>query len=83
MATTTGRKLTREQRQGMLYLRHGFRTEPHFVAYLGRRIAGAGALDRPQHLRPAAADLDRAHTGAARTRPARYADQMIFEGFVP
>src|SRR5207249_5557714 len=27
------KKLMKEQRQSMLYLRHGFRTEPHFVAY--------------------------------------------------
>ena len=27
------KKLTKEQRDGMLFLRHGFRTEPHFVAF--------------------------------------------------
>jgi glycerophosphoryl diester phosphodiesterase len=27
------KKLTREQRDSMLYLRHAFRTEPHFVAF--------------------------------------------------
>ena len=46
------------------------RTRPHFVAYLGQRPARARRLDRPQRFRPAAADLDRAHAGAARTRRA-------------
>ena len=42
---------------------------PHpapFRRLLGRRAAGRGALDRPQHLRPAAPELDRAHAGTAR-----------------
>ena len=71
---------TPAQRQGMLHLRHAFRTRPHFVAYWVDELPSAGALDCPPHLRPAAADLDRAHAGAA-ARAARYADQMIFEGF--
>ena len=60
-------KLTPAQRDGMLHLRHAFRTRPHFVSFWVERVAGAGALDRPQYFRPAAADLDRAHAGAART----------------
>ena len=55
-----------EQRRGMTQLRHAFRTRPHFVAYWVERAAGGGALDRPQHFRPAAAGLDRANAGAAR-----------------
>ena len=39
-------------------------------AYRVNELPAAGALDRAAHLRPAAADLDRAHTGAARTRRA-------------
>ena len=39
-----------------------------FRRVLGQPVAGAGALDRPPYLRPAAAGLDRAHPGAARTR---------------
>ena len=42
---------------------------PHPAAFrrlLGGRAAGGRPLDRPQHFRPAAADLDRAHAGAAR-----------------
>ena len=58
---------TPAQRQGMLHLRHAFRTRPHFVAYWVDDLPAPGALDRPQHLRLATVDLDRAHTGAART----------------
>ena len=53
---------------------------PHPAAFrrlLGQRVAGAGALDRPQHFRPAAADLDRAHAGTARARrPLRGSDDL-------
>ena len=38
-----------------------------FRGVLGQPIAGAGALDRPQHLWLPAADLDGAHARAART----------------
>ena len=44
---------------------------PHPAAFrrlLGRRVAGAGALDRPHRFRPAFVDLDRAHAGAAAAR---------------
>ena len=64
----------------MLHLRHAFRTRPHFVAYLGQRIAGGGALDRPQHLRLPLLTWT-VRTPEQRERAARYADQMIFEGF--
>jgi glycerophosphoryl diester phosphodiesterase len=76
------KKLTREQRDGMLYLRHGFRTEPHFVAYrvdqlpapapwIARNIFGCPLLTWT------------VRTREQRKRAARYADQMIFEGFRP
>ena len=75
-------KLTREQRNSMLSLRHGFRTEPHFVAYwvnqlpapapwIARNIFGCPLLTWT------------VRTPEQRERAARYADQMIFEGFVP
>jgi glycerophosphoryl diester phosphodiesterase len=75
-------KLTKEQRDSMLYLRHGFRTEPHFVAYwvnqlpapapwIARNIFGCPLLTWT------------VRTPEQRQRAARYADQMIFEGFVP
>jgi glycerophosphoryl diester phosphodiesterase len=75
-------ELTREQRDGMLYLRHGFRTQPHFVAFwvnelpapapwIARNIFGCPLLTWT------------VRTPEQRERAARYADQMIFEGFVP
>jgi glycerophosphoryl diester phosphodiesterase len=76
------KKLTKQQRDSMLYLRHGFRTEPHFVAYwvdqlpapapwIARNIFGCPLLTWT------------VRTPGQRERAARYADQMIFEGFVP
>ena len=41
-----------------------------FRRLLGQPTAGAGAVDRAQYLWLSAADLDRAHAGAARTRGA-------------
>jgi glycerophosphoryl diester phosphodiesterase len=75
-------KLTPEQRQGMLYLRHAFRTRPHFVAFwvdqlpatapwIARNIFGLPLLTWT------------VRTAEQRERARRYADQMIFEGFVP
>jgi glycerophosphoryl diester phosphodiesterase len=76
------KKLTKEQRDGMLHLRHSFRTEPHFVAYwvdqlpapapwIARNIFGCPLLTWT------------VRTKEQRERAARYADQMIFEGFIP
>src|SRR5215831_18867403 len=76
------KKLTKEQRDSMLYLRHGFRTEPHFVAFwvdqlpapapwIARNVFGCPLLTWT------------VRTPEQRERAARYADQMIFEGFVP
>jgi len=75
-------KLTPSQRDDMLYLRHGFRTRPHFVAYwvdqlpapapwIARNIFGCPLLTWT------------VRTPEQRDKAARYADQMIFEGFVP
>jgi glycerophosphoryl diester phosphodiesterase len=75
-------KLTPAQRDSMLYLRHGFRTEPHFVAYwvnqlpspapwIARNVFGCSLLTWT------------VRTPEQRERAAQYADQMIFEGFVP
>jgi glycerophosphoryl diester phosphodiesterase len=71
-----------EQRQGMTYLRHAFRTRPHFVAYwvnelpavvpwIARNVFGLPLLGWT------------VRTPEQRARAARYADQMIFEGFLP
>jgi glycerophosphoryl diester phosphodiesterase len=75
-------KLTQAQRDNMLYLRHGFHTEPHFVAYwvdqlpapapwIARNIFGLPLLTWT------------VRTTEQRRRAALYADQMIFEGFIP
>jgi glycerophosphoryl diester phosphodiesterase len=73
---------TPAQRRGMLYLRHAFRTRPHFVAYwidelpsaapwIARNIFGLPLLTWT------------VRTPEQRERAARYTDQMIFEGFRP
>jgi glycerophosphoryl diester phosphodiesterase len=75
-------KLTEAQRDSMLYLRHGFRTQPHFVAFkvdhlpapapwIARNVFGCTLLSWT------------VRTPEQRARAAQYADQMIFEGFVP
>jgi glycerophosphoryl diester phosphodiesterase len=76
------KKLTPEQRESMLHLRHAFRTRPHFVAYrfddlpatapwIARNIFGLPLLTWT------------VHAPEQRAGAARYADQMIFEGFLP
>jgi glycerophosphoryl diester phosphodiesterase len=76
------KKLTQEQREGMLYLRHGFRTEPHFVAFWVNQLpAPAPWIARNIFGCPLLAWTVR--TPEQRERAARYADQIIFEGFVP
>lgn len=74
--------LTQEQRDSMLYLRHGFQTQPHFVAFkvdhlpapapwIARNVFGCALLGWT------------VRTPEQRTRVGQCADQMIFEGFVP
>src|SRR5712664_3625142 len=76
------KKLTPEQRQGMLHLRHAFRTRPHFVAYWVEQLpAPAPWIARNIFGLPLLTWTVR--TSEQRERAARYADQMIFEGFVP
>jgi glycerophosphoryl diester phosphodiesterase len=75
-------KLSAAQRHDMTALRHGFRTQPDFVAYavndlpapapwLARNIFGCPLLTWT------------VRTPEQRQRAAAHADQMIFEGFVP
>lgn len=75
-------ELTQAQRDSMLYLRHGFQTQPHFVAFkvdhlpapapwIARNLFGCTLLTWT------------VRTAEQRARAGRYADQMIFEGFVP
>jgi glycerophosphoryl diester phosphodiesterase len=76
------KKLTKEQRDSMLYLRHGFRSEPHFVAYWVDQLpAPAPWIARNIFACPLLTWTVR--TPEQRERAARHADQMIFEGFVP
>jgi glycerophosphoryl diester phosphodiesterase len=76
------KKLTPEQRDSMLYLRHGLRTEPHFIAFWVNQLpAPAPWVARNIFGCPLLAWTVR--TPEQRKRAARYADQMIFEGFVP
>lgn len=74
--------LPREKVQGMMHLRHAFRTQPHFVAYwiedlpapapwIARNLFGCALLTWT------------VRTPEQRARAERKADQMIFEGFVP
>jgi len=75
-------KLTPDQRAGMLHLRHAFRTEPHFVAFWVEQLpAPAPWIARNVFGCPLLSWTVR--TPEQRARAARYADQMIFEGFRP
>ncbi|MDB5580709.1 MAG: glycerophosphodiester phosphodiesterase [Bradyrhizobium sp.] len=75
-------KLTPEQRRGMLHLRHAFRTRPHFVAFWVNQLpAPAPWIARNVFGLPLLSWTVR--TPEQRERATRYADQMIFEGFVP
>jgi glycerophosphoryl diester phosphodiesterase len=76
------KKLTPEERQGMLHLRHAFRTRPHFVAFWVDQLpASAPWIARNIFGLPLLTWTVR--TREQRARAARYADQMIFEGFLP
>ena len=71
-----------EQRLGMTHLRHAFRTRPHFVAYWVNELpAAAPWIARNIFGLPLLTWTVR--TPDQRERAARYADQMIFEGFRP
>jgi glycerophosphoryl diester phosphodiesterase len=76
------KKLTPQQRDGMLYLRHAFRTQPHFVAFWVNQLpAPAPGIARNNFGFPLLAWTVR--TPEQRQQAARHADQMIFEGFRP
>jgi glycerophosphoryl diester phosphodiesterase len=75
-------KTSAEQRQGMTALRHGFRTQPHFVAFWVDQLpAPAPWIARNLFGCPLLTWTVR--TPDQRRRAGQYADQMIFEGFVP
>ncbi|MDE2472083.1 MAG: glycerophosphodiester phosphodiesterase [Bradyrhizobium sp.] len=70
------------QRRDMTHLRHFFRTRPHFVAYSVNELPALAPWIVHHIFRlPLLAWTVR--TSEQRDRAARYADQMIFEGFVP
>jgi len=70
------------QRRGMQQLRHAFRTRPHFVAYRVDELPSAAPwIARHVFGLPLLAWTVR--SPEQRDRAARYADQMIFEGFRP
>jgi glycerophosphoryl diester phosphodiesterase len=75
-------KATPAQRQGMLHLRHAFRTRPHFVAYWVDELpAPAPWIARHMFGLPLLTWTVR--TPEQRARATRHADQIIFEGFRP
>jgi len=75
-------KLTQQQRDTMLHLKHGLNTQPHFVAYWVQQLpAPAPWIARNLFGCPLLAWTVR--TEEQRATAARHADQMIFEGFTP
>jgi glycerophosphoryl diester phosphodiesterase len=73
---------TPAQRQGMEHLRHAFRTRPHFVAFWVNELP-APAPWIARHIFGLPLLTWTVRTPEQRERAARYADQMIFEGFLP
>lgn len=74
--------LPQETRDSMLHLRHGFRTQPHFVAYWVNELP-APAPWIARNLFGCALLTWTVRTPEQRARATQHADQMIFEGFVP
>ena len=73
---------TPDQRAAMTYLRHAFRTRPHFVAYWVDELPDiAPWIARNIFRCPLLTWTVR--SAEQRTRATKYADQMIFEGFHP
>jgi glycerophosphoryl diester phosphodiesterase len=73
---------TQAQRRGMEHLRHAFRTRPHFVAFWVDELP-APAPWIARHIFGLPLLTWTVRTPEQRERAARYADQMIFEGFLP
>jgi glycerophosphoryl diester phosphodiesterase len=71
-----------EQRHGMTHLRHFFRTQPDFVAYWVNELPSAAPWIAHNLFRCPLLTWT-VRTLEQRARAARFADQMIFEGFVP
>ncbi len=75
-------RLTPAQQDGMLFLRHGFRTRPDFVAFWVNQLP-APAPWIARHVFGCALLAWTVRSPEQRRRAARFADQMIFEGFHP
>jgi glycerophosphoryl diester phosphodiesterase len=73
---------TPAQRAGMRHLKHALRTQPHFVAYWVNDLP-APAPWIARHIFGLPLLTWTVRTAEQRARAARYADQMIFEGFRP
>jgi hypothetical protein len=73
---------TAEQRKAMLHLRHALDTRPHFIAYWVNDLP-APAPWIARHVFGLPLLTWTVRTPDQRERAARYADQMIFEGFRP
>jgi glycerophosphoryl diester phosphodiesterase len=73
---------TAAQRAGMRHLKHAFLTRPHFVAYWVNDLPAAAPWIA-RHLFGLPLLTWTVRTAEQRARAARYADQMIFEGFKP
>jgi len=73
---------TPAQRRGMLHMRHAFRTRPDFVAYCVDDLPAAAPWIA-RHVFGLPLLTWTVRTPEQRQRAARYADQMIFEGFRP
>ncbi len=73
---------TPAQREGMRHLKHALRTRPQFVAY-GVNDLPAPAPWIARHIFGLPLLTWTVRTQEQRARAARYADQMIFEGFHP
>ncbi|MCK7475584.1 MAG: glycerophosphodiester phosphodiesterase [Rhodopseudomonas palustris] len=77
-------KLTPQQRDSMLYLRHGAAHASRISSPIGCSNCRRPAPWLARHpVRLPAAGAWTVRTPEQRERAARYADQMIFEGFVP
>jgi glycerophosphoryl diester phosphodiesterase len=70
------------QRRSMTHLRHALRSRPHFVAYWVNELPAAAPWIA-RHIFGLPLLTWTVRTQEQRQRAARYADQMIFEGFVP
>ncbi len=70
------------QRRGMLHLRHALRTRPQFVAYWVNELPSSAPWVA-RHVFGLPLLTWTVRTPEQRDRAARYADQMIFEGFQP